>query len=49
MTADVAMGNFDAGLVESALHNLYHKRYPGGQVSTQERFDFIIEWIASNA
>lgn len=32
-----------------ALQNLYHKRYPGGHELTKERFDFIIEWIVSNA
>lgn len=28
-----------------AEQNLYHKRYPGGHALTQERFDFIIEWM----
>lgn len=32
-----------------ALQNLCHKRYPGGHGLTRERFDFIIEWIESNA
>ena len=32
-----------------ALQNLYHKRYQGGHELTKERFDFIIEWIDSNA
>lgn len=31
-----------------ALHNLEHKRYPGGHGLTKERFDFMIEWIAKN-
>lgn len=29
----------------NALHNLCHKRYPGGHALTQERFDYIIRWI----
>lgn len=33
----------------NALHNLYHKRYQGGHGLTKERFNFIIEWIDSNA
>jgi len=32
-----------------ALQNLHHKRYPGGHGLTEERFDFIIEWLESNA
>lgn len=32
-----------------ALHNLYHKKYQGGHGLTKERFDFIIEWLDSNA
>ncbi|WP_034439988.1 alpha/beta hydrolase family protein [Clostridium ihumii] len=32
-----------------ALQNLHHKRYPGGHGLTKERFDFIIEWLDSNA
>jgi dienelactone hydrolase len=32
-----------------ALQNLHHKRYSGGHGLTKERFDFIIEWIDSNA
>lgn len=32
----------------NASDNLQHKRYQGGHVLTQERFDDIIEWIASN-
>lgn len=32
-----------------ALQNLNHKRYPGGHDLTKERFDFIIEWLDSNA
>lgn len=32
-----------------AVHNLYHRRYPGGHALTKERFDFMIEWIASAA
>lgn len=31
-----------------ALQNLCHKRYPGGHELTEERFDFIIEWLDSN-
>lgn len=40
-----------AGLVYSevgALQNLQHKRYPGGHALTQERFDFIVEWLDAN-
>jgi dienelactone hydrolase len=33
----------------NALHNLHHKRYQGDHGLTKERFDFIIEWIDSNA
>ncbi|MBP3568217.1 MAG: acetylxylan esterase [Lachnospiraceae bacterium] len=33
---------------KEALHNLYHKQYPGGHALTQERFDFIIEWLEMN-
>ena len=32
-----------------ALQNLYHKRYTGGHALTKERFDFIVEWFASNS
>lgn len=32
-----------------ASQNLHHKRYPGGHALTQERFDFIIEWLEKNA
>lgn len=32
-----------------ASHNLHHKRYQGGHGLTKERFDFIIEWLDSNA
>ena len=28
-----------------ATVNIYHKRYNGGHALTQERFDFILEWI----
>ena len=28
--------------------NLCHKRYSGGHAMTQERFDFIIEWVIKN-
>lgn len=28
-----------------ASQNLCHKRYPGGHAMTQDRFDYIIEWI----
>lgn len=31
-----------------ALQNLYHKRYPDGHALTQERFDFMIEWLKEN-
>lgn len=33
----------------NAIRNLHHKRYPGGHALTKERFDFIVEWIDSNA
>jgi predicted esterase len=29
--------------------NLHHKRYPGGHVITEERFEFIIKWLVGNA
>lgn len=29
--------------------NLQHKRYPGGHALTEERFEFIIDWLAENA
>lgn len=32
-----------------ALQNLHHKRYPGGHAMTQERFDYIVEWLDANA
>ncbi|WP_162551087.1 alpha/beta hydrolase family protein [Paenibacillus tepidiphilus] len=32
-----------------ALHHLHHKRYQGGHGLTEERFDYIIEWLDSNA
>lgn len=31
-----------------AIQNLHHKRYPGGHALTEERFDFIVEWIDEN-
>lgn len=34
---------------QNALHNLHHKRFPGGHALTEERFDFIIEWLDANA
>jgi len=34
---------------QGALQNLHHKRYSGGHALTQERFDFIIEWLEKNA
>lgn len=34
---------------QNALQNLRHKRYPGGHALTQERFDFIMEWLEKNA
>ena len=33
----------------NALHNLHHRRYQGGHELTQERFDFMIEWLVSNS
>lgn len=33
----------------NALQNLHHKRYPGGHGLTKERYDFIIEWLNTNA
>ena len=33
----------------NALNHLYHKRYQGGHGLTKERFDFIIDWLDSNA
>lgn len=30
------------------IQNLCHKRYQGGHALTEERFDFIVEWIAEN-
>lgn len=38
-----------AYLKYGALQNLQHKRYPGGHALTQERFDFMIEWIDTQA
>ena len=34
---------------QKATQNLHHKRYPGGHALTQERFEFIIEWLEKNA
>ncbi|MBQ7863144.1 MAG: dienelactone hydrolase family protein [Lachnospiraceae bacterium] len=34
---------------QDATQNLHHKRYPGGHALTQERFEFIIEWLEKNA
>ena len=34
---------------QEATQNLHHKRYPGGHALTQERFDFIMEWLEKNA
>lgn len=31
-----------------AIQNLHHKRYSGGHALTEERFDFIVEWIDEN-
>lgn len=31
-----------------AIQNLHHKRYPGGHALTEERFDYIVEWIDTN-
>ena len=39
----------EAYLKFGAIQNLQHKRYPGGHGLTQERFDFIVEWIDSTA
>lgn len=39
----------EAYLELGALQNLHHKRYPGGHALTKERFNFIIEWLNSNA
>ena len=33
----------------NAINHLYHKRYQGGHGLTKERFDFIIDWLISNA
>lgn len=33
----------------NALNHLYHKRYQGGHGLTKERFNFIINWLNSNA
>lgn len=33
----------------NAINHLCHKRYQGGHGLTKERFDFIIDWINSNA
>ena len=30
---------------QGVLQNLYHKRYPGGHALTEERFEFIVEWL----
>ena len=30
------------------IQNLHHKRYLGGHALTEERFDFIVEWIDIN-
>ncbi len=38
-----------AYLKYGALQNLQHKRYQGGHALTQERFDFMIEWIDTQA
>jgi dienelactone hydrolase len=32
-----------------AIQNLYHKRYQGGHALTEERFDFIMEWIDTSS
>ena len=34
---------------QDATQNLHHKRYPGGHALTQERFEFIMEWLEKNA
>ena len=31
---------------QNASQNLLHKRYPGGHAMTQERFEYIIEWMS---
>lgn len=31
-----------------AIQNLHHKRYPGDHALTEERFEFIVEWIDAN-
>jgi len=31
-----------------AMQNLYHKRYSGGHALTEERYDFIVDWIVTN-
>ena len=33
----------------NALHNLQHKRYPGGHALTKERFAYIINWLVANS
>jgi len=33
---------------KGAPENLQHKRYPGGHALTEDRFEFIIEWIKEN-
>lgn len=38
-----------AYMEQDALHNLLHKRYLGGHGITQERFDYIVEWIDLSA
>ena len=39
----------EAYLKFGAMQNLQHKKYPGGHGLTQERFDYIVEWIDSTA
>lgn len=34
---------------QKASQNLQHKRYPGDHALTQERFEFILEWMEANA
>lgn len=34
---------------QGAGQNLYHKRYPGGHALSEERFDFITNWMEKNA
>ncbi len=34
---------------QGVSQNLHHKRYPGGHALTQERFEFIMEWLEKNA